>query len=213
MTKTQQKLVTDNIGFALDYAKNYAPNLSGSVEIDDVRQEALMGMCDAAVRFDPDNGAKFITYAVWRIRARINRCLDHSTTVRLPYTRALKVVECEECGHHYKAAMLFFTCPKCDHVMERFPIAIMRGQCMDYLSADVPPPDRDAWTGIDRRLCESLLSVLEGRDRKIFDLMYFEGLTMKATGAKLGVSKERVRQCHNKAMARVRKRAGHRLVA
>lgn len=44
---------------------------SAPVRREDLQQEALLGLYDAAGRFDPDRGARFTTFAHWHVRHRL----------------------------------------------------------------------------------------------------------------------------------------------
>lgn len=52
---------------------------------EDLVQEGVIGLLDAAKRFDPKRKLRFSTYARWWVRARMMRAIDTTgTTVRLP---------------------------------------------------------------------------------------------------------------------------------
>lgn len=70
--KARNRLVSAFRGFAYSCARDFS---RGRGEIEDLRQEAVMGLMDAASRFDPDLGWRFSTYAAWWIRARISKSL------------------------------------------------------------------------------------------------------------------------------------------
>jgi RNA polymerase primary sigma factor len=54
---------------------------------EDLVQEGSIGLLESIDRFDPDNGARFSTYAFWRIRQAITHALtDHGRLLRLPKT-------------------------------------------------------------------------------------------------------------------------------
>lgn len=53
-----------------------------SIPRDDLREEAAMAVIDAIRTFDPNRGAMFWTYAVWRIRGRIADALRIITQTR-----------------------------------------------------------------------------------------------------------------------------------
>ncbi|HEX6370896.1 MAG TPA: sigma factor [Longimicrobium sp.] len=44
--------------------------------------EGNVGMVHAASKFDPENGARFVSYASWWVRQAIHRALDRAVTVR-----------------------------------------------------------------------------------------------------------------------------------
>lgn len=58
---------------------------SRGLEHEDLVNEGIVGLLDAAKRFDPARKLRFSTYARWWVRARMLRAIDTTgTTVRLP---------------------------------------------------------------------------------------------------------------------------------
>jgi RNA polymerase primary sigma factor len=58
------------------------------LELEDLIAFGNIGLFEAAERFDPDKGVKFITFAVWYVRAELQKALnDLSRTVRIPSHR------------------------------------------------------------------------------------------------------------------------------
>ena len=78
----QNKLVESNLRFAVQVAKQYQ---GMGIELEDLIGFANLGLFEAAKRFDPDRGVKFISFAVWYVRAELQKCLnDKSRVVRIP---------------------------------------------------------------------------------------------------------------------------------
>ena len=76
------KLVESNLRFAVQVAKQYQ---GMGVELEDLIGFANLGLFEAAKRFNPDRGVKFISFAVWYVRAELQKCLnDYSRVVRIP---------------------------------------------------------------------------------------------------------------------------------
>jgi RNA polymerase primary sigma factor len=68
--------------FAVQVAKQYQ---GMGLELEDLIGFANLGLFEAAKRFDPDRGVKFISFAVWYVRAELQKCLnDKSRVVRIP---------------------------------------------------------------------------------------------------------------------------------
>ena len=80
--KAQQLLVKSNLRFAVQVAKQYQ---GMGLELEDLIQVANLGLFEAVKRFDPDRGVKFISFAVWYVRAELQKALnDLSRVVRIP---------------------------------------------------------------------------------------------------------------------------------
>jgi len=76
------RLVECNLRFAVQVAKQYQ---GMGLELEDLIGYANIGLFEAAKRFDPDRGVKFISFAVWYVRAELQKCLnDMSRVVRIP---------------------------------------------------------------------------------------------------------------------------------
>jgi len=78
----QDELVMRNLRFVISVAKQYVkPN----VTLEDLVNEGNIGLMEAATKFDPTQGTKFITYAVWYIRKDILKYLYmNERQVRVP---------------------------------------------------------------------------------------------------------------------------------
>ena len=80
--KAQQLLVKSNLRFAVQVAKQYQ---GMGLEIEALIQVANLGLFEAVKRFDPTRGIKFISFAVWYVRAELQKALnDLSRVVRIP---------------------------------------------------------------------------------------------------------------------------------
>ena len=77
-----QKLVSANLRFVVSVAKQYQHQ---GLPLCDLVNEGNCGLVKAARRFDGTKGFKFISYAVWWIRQAILQALaDHGRVVKVP---------------------------------------------------------------------------------------------------------------------------------
>ena len=82
---SRNRLVESNLRFAIQVARQYQ---GMGLELEDLIGFANVGLFEAAERFDAERNVKFITFAVWYIRAEIQKALnDMSRTVRIPSHR------------------------------------------------------------------------------------------------------------------------------
>ena len=77
---TRDELVRANTRFAYSIAQRYASQLP----LDDAVSTAYVGLCEAAKRYDPAQGHRFITYATWWIHQVLRAEMDKYRDIRPP---------------------------------------------------------------------------------------------------------------------------------
>lgn len=77
----ENKLIECNLRFVITEARK---NLGRGLDLEDLIQEGNLGLIEAAKRFSPDAGTKFVTYAAFWIKQAIINALSLNRTVRLP---------------------------------------------------------------------------------------------------------------------------------
>jgi RNA polymerase sigma factor (sigma-70 family) len=76
----RQTLVRHHLALVSSVARRYD---RGTAPLEDLLQEGSVGLVRAAERFDPDAGVRFMTYAVWWIRAYVGKyAREASSSVR-----------------------------------------------------------------------------------------------------------------------------------
>jgi len=223
-----QELARANLRFVISVAKKYQ---NRGVSLTDLIQEGNVGLVTAARKFDPEQGVKFISYAVWWIRQAILASLaNQGRSVRVPLNRASDLARIfrekerlrQERGREpspeelSKATRLT---PELIESLQTLNAAEIRldapiGDSEDsqlverFLTEEATEPE----LGVEARLlAESVnvaLTTLEARDAKVLRL-YF-GLqgerehTLEEIGNMLGVTRERIRQLRDRALRRLR---------
>jgi RNA polymerase primary sigma factor len=81
-TRAAERLVTANLRFVISYVKKYQGHGLDLSELVAIGNEGLL---KAVRKFDPDQGVKFISYAVWWVRQAVLKALAEQTrSVRIP---------------------------------------------------------------------------------------------------------------------------------
>lgn len=80
LTPVQRELVNKNKNMAFRLAGKYYLISGKRVDLEDVEQMALEGLCKAALKFNPDGGLKFSTYAYKAIINTILRAIPKFIT-------------------------------------------------------------------------------------------------------------------------------------
>lgn len=226
-----QELARANLRFVISVAKKYQ---NRGVSLTDLIQEGNVGLVTAARKFDPDQGVKFISYAVWWIRQAILASLaNHGRSVRVPLNRASDLARIfrekerlkqelgrdptsEELG---KATALT---PEMVESLQTLNAAEIRldapiGDSEDsklverFILEEAAEPEQEVEERMLTEVVGGALETLEARDAKVLRLYFgLEGErehTLEEIGNLLGVTRERIRQLRDRALRRLREGA------
>jgi len=223
-----QELARANLRFVISVAKKYQ---NRGVSLTDLIQEGNVGLVTAARKFDPEQGVKFISYAVWWIRQAILASLaNHGRAVRVPLNRAsdlARIFREKERLKQEKGRE-----PTTDELAEATHLTPELVESLQTLNAaeirlDAPIGDSEDSQLVERFITEEAaepevevegrlltetiteaLETLEPRDAKVLRLYFgLEGErehTLKEIGNMLGVTRERIRQLRDRALRRLR---------
>ena len=209
-------------------ASRIAQRLPAHIELDDLVSVGMLGLMDAVEKFDSSRGAKFKTYAEFRVRGAILdelRSLDWA-----PRSVRQKASKLETAVHILQ--IRFGRYPEGEEIAREMGISlsayfeiINEVQSLPVLSLEDIGVDRDsgeqksllnclAGKGDDplvqfklNEIKETLAKTIEslpGRENMVVALYYYKEMTMKEIGAVLGITESRVSQLHSKAVFRLR---------
>ncbi|MGI9078400.1 MAG: sigma-70 family RNA polymerase sigma factor, partial [Gemmatimonadaceae bacterium] len=90
-TAAAERLVTANLRFVISYVKKYQGHGLDLSELVAIGNEGLL---KAVKKFDPDQGVKFISYAVWWVRQAVLKALAEQTrSVRIPLNQNSQLIK------------------------------------------------------------------------------------------------------------------------
>jgi len=224
-----QDLVKANLGFVVKIAGEYRRL---GLPFEDLLNEGNIGLIEAARRFDPAHGTKFITYATWWIRKSMLKAISQNATiVHIPEYQLRQARQAREAGRMLARSLgrdagreeisreMHVTVARLDAILQRQ----MRDRSLDetvgedqettYLDQLVDDRSIDPEAELIRheirgRLRRALL-VLTRRQRSVlierFGLAGGRRHTFSEIGDRLGMTREGVRQMVNQATKRLRR--------
>src|SRR5579872_4380709 len=222
---SQNRRIVAGLPFVEALARRMAATMPNSIDIGDLVQDGVLGLIDAAHRFDEARGIKFETFAERRVRGAIIDALRKDAWPRGVRRQrreldAAREALRRELGHEPSLAdlaarvgsdekRLSRTILRINTIESTSPLAT--GEHMDESS--LPPalvpsepdaPDTAYEKSETRDRVRAAIQSLPWRERKVIGLYYYGEATMKQIGAEIGVNESRVSQLHARAIRRLR---------
>jgi len=227
--RAREQMIKANLRLVVKIAHDYE---GLGLPLLDLINEGNIGLMKAVERFDPAKGGKLSTYGAWWIKQSIKRALaNQSKTIRLPVHLVDKISKMRRTA--MKLQEVLGREPTDEELAEELGmtasrVAQLRTAAIRPASLDAPIGDEDSnnfsevvqdenastpYEQLEEKtvsaMLQEMVKTLDSREATI--LRYRFGLdggsekTLEEVGQKFGVTRERVRQIQNIALAKLRK--------
>jgi RNA polymerase sigma factor FliA len=217
--------IVATLPFVEQLARRVAATMPHSIDIGDLVQDGVLGLIDAANRFDEARGIKFETFAERRIRGAMIDALRKDAWPRgvRRQRRELEAAReelrrelgCEPSLADLAAKMgsdekrLGRTIVRINAIESTSPLANNENLNEASLPAALIPSEPESPDAAYERSemsdrVRAAIDALPPREQKVIGLYYYQEATMKQIGAEIGVNESRVSQLHARAIRRLK---------
>jgi len=226
---SQTRRIVGGLPFVEALARRMASSMPNSIDIGDLVQDGVLGLIDAARRFDEDRGIKFETFAERRVRGAMIDALRRDAWPRGVRRQrreldAAREALRRELGHEPSMAdlaarvgsdekRLSRTIVRINTIEATSPLATGEHFDESCLPTALVPSEPDAPDKAYEKLetrerVRTAIQSLPWREQKVIGLYYYGEVTMKEIGSQIGVNESRVSQLHARAIRRLRDALG-----
>lgn len=224
---TPDQLIKAYLPVVRSVAMQIIARCPANVELDDLVNVGVIGLMDAADRFNPAFGKPFRFYAELRVRGEILDELRGSDWVPRSTRKKIDLIDRkrEELQREHGlgvtdaevARALGIKLERLQKVAGRVSsgaflsledLGIHDDEQKDLLEAlkgDVPDPDTILRTREVENSLAQAIAELPHREKMMISLYYYQDLSLKEIGGVMGVTESRVSQLHTKALSRLKK--------
>ncbi len=214
-----QRLVTEHVAFAMRLARRFfREKRNAGIDLDDLVGAAMLGLCEAASRFDPEKGENFRTFCFIRIRGAMYDCIrrgagsPRGTIGELHVYRSFRAgAGIAEGGNgDGEQAFVGFDNLSADACIDEFDMRLHASHDAEH--ADISyarsfNPELSLLRKSTRKYLGELLGALPERERSILQSRYYEERSFDEMSDELGgVSKSWISRLHVRALGTLRDR-------
>ena len=222
----QASLVEQHAALVKRIAYHMLGRLPASVQVDDLIQAGMIGLLEAAKKFDASKGASFETFVGIRIRGAMldelrkgdwtPRSVHRNTRMVSDAVRTIEARTGQDAKDLEVAAELnlspdeYYSILSDTQGSRLFSFDDLLDECYQFnMHSTQHEPGRDVELVHFKQALADAIAGLPERERLVLSLYYDEELNLKEIGEVLGVSESRVSQIHSQCAARLRARLAH----
>ncbi|MFZ8801409.1 MAG: FliA/WhiG family RNA polymerase sigma factor [Candidatus Calescibacterium sp.] len=229
INKDIRKLAEEHLHIVESVVRKIAPHLPQGFAREEIVSEGIMGLIEAAQKFDSKKGVKFEKWAEIRVRGAIIDYLRKTDILSRPsrliikqIARTIKELQ-NRLGREPQDEEI---AKELGMTLDEYRAELEKISNLSILSLDEVIIDPDSKEGkklyevisddnikdpMDfaevsnlREIIEKALEKLDDKEKEVIKMYYLEGFHMKEISKKLKVSESRVSQIHSKAILKLR---------
>jgi len=226
--QARKKMIQSNLRLVINIAKRY---MHLGIPLLDLIEEGNLGLMKAVAKFNHKKGYRFSTYGAWWIKQGITRSIsEQGKLIRMPVYMNELIAKWKKTKEQMSQKLKRLPCD--EEIAKKLKIAKNQMEQINFwLSAQTSsleapvgeedesqvldlvedqaavPPDAEIKRFFDKEKLDNLLDMMNNRERQVLDMRFglIDGKshTLAEVAAKLGVSRERIRQIEEEALKKL----------